>query len=227
MTRPQPQPHGGRSYQRRGYERAQLGVGMVTTHLTKQKALMVLLSIGLIALIIGLDKAKQPDISNMFAPSIKHQAAFGQPLTLREGTVRFTRIRAAKSVEVGSGILKKQINTSGIWLIVDYRFTATRESAYMGVTLNSRDNATYSASDRGGLSGKDSISGDAGFPVSGSFLFELPKDRIAGSYITVGQSSLGAWPLWDDQGIVPLGIDDAKARSLVRNAPALLTVAGD
>lgn len=220
-------PHGGQSYQRRGYERAQLGVGMITTHLTRQKALMMLLSLGLIALIVGLDKAKQPDISNMFAPSIKHQAAFGQPLTIRQGTVRFTRVRVAKSVQVGSDILKKQVNTSGIWVIVDYTFTARRESAYLGVALNSRDNATYGASDRGGLSAKDSISGDPGFPVTGSFLFEMPKDRIAGSYLTVGQSSLGDWPLWDDEGIVPLGIDDAKARSLVRNAPALLSVGGD
>jgi hypothetical protein len=221
------QPHGGQGYQRRGYERAQLGIGMVTTHLTRQKALMVLLSLGLIALIIGLDKAKQPDVSNMFAPSIKHQAAFGQPLTLREGTVRFTRIRAAKSVQVGSGILKKQVNTSGIWLIVDYTFTATRESAFMDVALNSRDNASYAASDRGGLAGKSDISGDPGFPVTGSFLFELPKSRIAGAYLAVGADSFGGWPLWDDEGIVSLGIDDAKAQSLVRNAPAMVNVAGD
>lgn len=215
----------GQGYQRRGYERAQLGVGMITTHLTRQKALMVLLSLGLVALIVGLDKAKQPDIANMFAPSIKHQAAFGQPLTLREGTVRFTRIRVAKSVQAGSGILKQQINTSGIWVVVDYTFTAVRESAYMDVALNSRDNATYKASDRRQLSSKSSISGDPGFPVSGSFLFEMPKDRIAGSYLTVGESSFG-WPLWDDEGIVPLGIDDARAKTLVRNAPALLNVGG-
>ncbi|MBO0889895.1 MAG: hypothetical protein J2P14_03200 [Acidothermales bacterium] len=217
---------GREGYQRRGYERAELGIGMITTHLTKQKALMVLLSLGLVALIVGLDKAKQPDIANMFAPSIKHQAALGQPLTLREGTVRFTRVRAARSVETGSGILKKQINTSGIWVIVDYRFTAVRQSANMDVALNSRDNATYAASDRGGLSSKSSISGDPGFPVSGSFLFEMPKSRIAGSYITVGQSSFG-WPLWDDEGIVPLGVDDAGAKTLIRNAPPLLHVGGD
>lgn len=221
------QPHGGQGYQRRGYERAQLGIGMVTTHLTRQKALMVLLSLGLVAVIIGLDKAKQPDIANNFAPSIKHQAAFGQPLTMREGTVRFTRVRAAKSVQTGSGILKKQVNTSGIWVIVDYRFTAARESAYMGVALNSRDNAHYGASDRGELSTKDTISGDAGFPVSGSFLFEMPRDRIAGSYLTVGSGSLGDWPLWDDEGIIPLGIDDARAASLVRDAPAIVNLGGD
>lgn len=96
----------------------------------------------------------------------------------------------------------------------------------MDVTLNSRDNATYEASDRGGLSSESNISGDPGFPVSGSFLFEMPKDRIAGSYLTVGESSFG-WPLWDDEGVVPLGIDDARANSLVRNAPALLNVGGD
>lgn len=216
----------GQGYQRRGYERAELGVGMITTHLTRQKALMVLLSLGLVALIVGLDKAKQPDIANMFAPSIKHQAALGKPLTIREGTVRFTRIRMAKSVQVGSGILKKQVNTSGIWVVVDYRFTAVRESADLAIQLNSRDNAAYEASDRGGLVGKDDISGDPGFPVSGSILFEMPKDRIAGSYITVGEWSGFGWPLWDDEGVVPLGIDDAEARSMVQNAPALLNVGG-
>lgn len=213
----------GQGYQRRGYGRAQLGVGMITTHLTRQKALMVLLSLGLVALIIGLDKAKQPDISNMFAPSIKHQAAFGQPVTLREGTVKFTRVRMAKSVQVGSGITKKQVNTSGIWMVVDYTFTAARESAFMAVALNGRDNATYDASDRGGLSSKSDISGDPGFPVSGSFLFEMPRDHIAGSYLTVGDSGFG-WPLWDDEGVVPLGIDDAEARSMVQKAPDLLSV---
>lgn len=213
-------------YQRRGYDRAQLGVGMITTHLTRQKALMVLVSLGLVVLIVALDMAKQPDIANMFAPSIKHQVTFGQPVKMREGTVTFTRIRMAKSVKVGSGFSEKQVNTSGIWVIIDYKFTAVRESAYLDVALNSRDNAAYDASDRGGLSSKSSITGDPGFPVSGSFLFEMPKDRIAGAYLTVGDPGFG-WPLWDDQGVVPLGLDDAEARALIEKAPALLQVGGD
>lgn len=214
-------------YQRHGYQKASLGVGMITTHLTRQKALMVLVSLGLLVLVVGLDKAKQPDEANAFAPSVKRQAAFGKPLEMREGKVTFTRIRVARSVQSGSGTFKKQINTSGIWVVVDYKFTAVREPASMDVALNSRDHDIYGATDRGDLSTKSSISGDPGFPTSGTFLFELPKNRLAGSYLTIGTgATYGGWPEWDDEGVVPLGIDEARAKTLAQNASPLLNVGG-
>lgn len=194
----------------------------VTTHLTRQKALMALLSVALLLLAVGVQKAKPPDESNAFAPSFKMQAALGEPIALRDGTVTFSNLRVAKSIQTGD-FTKKSLTTSGLWVVVDYKFMPQRESGYLNVSLQTPDHTTYRTSLRGGVSG---ITGDPGFPEKGTIPFEVRRDpaTLSGARLLVGSSGGFGVPLWDTEGIIPLGIDDARAARLVRDAPATLAV---
>lgn len=195
----------------------------VTTHLTRRKALMALLSVALFVLAIGVQKAKPPDESNAFAPSFKMQAKLGEPIALREGTITFSKLRVARSIQT-SGFTKKSLTTSGLWVVVDYAFMPKVESGSMNVSLQASDHTTYRASLRGGLS---NITGDPGFAEKGAVLFEVRRSpaTLSGARLLVGATGAFGVPLWDTEGVVPLGLDDARATRLVREAPATLAVA--
>ncbi|MQA77301.1 MAG: hypothetical protein GEV10_02280 [Streptosporangiales bacterium] len=195
----------------------------VTTHLTRQKALMALLSVALFLLAIGVQKAQPPDESNAFAPSFKIQGSLGETIALREGNITFSNLRVAKSIQTGDGFSKKSLTTSGLWLVVDYTFMPQRDSGYMNVSLQTPDHTTYRTSLRGGVSG---INGEPGFKEMGTIPFEVRRSAatLSGARLLVGNTGAFGVPLWDTEGIVPLGIDDARAARLVRDAPATLTV---
>lgn len=195
----------------------------VTTHLTRQKALMALLSIALLLLAIGIQKAEPPDESNAFAPSFKIQASLGEPIALREGTLTFDNLRVARSLQGGEGRTNGSFTSSGLWVVVDYTFHPRRKAGSMSVLLQTTDHTTYRASLRLGLS---SITGDPGFPTKGTIPFEVHRSptTLSGARLLVGSTTAFGVPLWDTQGVVPLRIDDTRATHLVRDAPATLTI---
>lgn len=196
----------------------------ITTHLSRRTFAVVALCIGLVALVVGVQMAKPSKEQNQFAPSIKTVGSLHEPVKMRQGTLTFTKVRVAKKL-VTTGLGKEDLTTSGMWLLVDYRFLPVRESDSMSPELYTSDNTKYPASNRaGGSTMSSNISGEPGFTKKGIVAFEVSKDVLSGSRVVVGNNGLFGLPLWDDQAIVPLGIDDAKARKLVADAPASIKV---
>lgn len=199
----------------------------VTTHLNRRSALTILLSIGMILLIIAVQMARPSKAQNQFAPSFKNVGAMGEPIEMREGTLTVTRLRMGKTLETADALSDETLTTSANWLLVDYRFVPRREKGAMDVTLYSGENARYRASTRPGASAtKSMIYGEPGFPQSGDIAFEVPESALPGSRLVIGNAGAFGIPLWDSEAVIPLGIDRARAKRLVDEAPATLTVRG-
>lgn len=196
-----------------------------TTRLSGRGAVAVLVSIGLAAAAILMQMAKPPDVGNAFAPSVKVQGVFGEPVHLREGDLTLKNLRSAQTLQGGSGVTAQKATTPGIWLVIDYRFKPARKQESMDVTLHTRDHTEYPATTRAGSTAtSDSIEGLPGFTQKGVIAFELPPKQLAGSTVTVGDGSAFGVPLWDTQAVIPLGIDNAQATELVKQAPKILKV---
>lgn len=197
----------------------------ITTHLNRRSALSVLVALAMVVLVTGMQLARPSKEQNEFAPSFKLVGEVGKPVEMREGTLTITGVRVARSLQAGTGTFGEKVPTNAYWLLVDFKFFQLRESESMNVELYTADNTKYAASLRPSANAaKTSIYSEPGFESRGIVAFEVPKAGLAGSRVVVGNGGIYGIPLWDHQAVVPLGIDEARADRLVKNAPAVIVL---
>lgn len=199
----------------------------VTTHLNRRTALTVLTALAMVVLVLGIQLARPSEEQNEFAPSFKLVAELGETVEMREGTLTLTRLRVASEALQTGGLTAERVKTNAYWLLVDYEFVQRRKSEGMGVELYTVDNTEYQASGRpGSTSTVTRIYAEPGFDTSGVIAFELPKDALPGARLVIDNGSAYGLPLWDHQAVIELGIDQAKADRLVKDAPAVIELKG-
>ncbi|HEX6471946.1 MAG TPA: hypothetical protein VF069_22825 [Streptosporangiaceae bacterium] len=107
----------------------------------------------------------------------------------------------------------------GIFVVVRFRARAEREPFAMGhVRLETRGGLSYDEGGRGGFFGDAEKTYQPMLWTPGTLLFEIPKDRLAGSRVVFGQAD----PLnqLSAEAVVDLGIDKATAARLAARPPA-------
>ncbi|MQA06420.1 MAG: hypothetical protein GEV07_28120 [Streptosporangiales bacterium] len=195
----------------------------ITTHLSKRSLLTVLLCLGMVVLVVGIQLAKPSKAQNQFAPGFKTVGRLGAPIEMREGTVMFSDLRSAKMLKM-EGFLDKKLASSATWIVVEFEFEPVRENESLDVSLYSSNNTRYRASLRPSLPVTSSINGEPGFTHKGMVAFEVPKSQLVDARLVVGNEGLFGVPLWDSQAVIPLGVDQARADELVDDAPASMTI---
>ncbi|HEY3512392.1 hypothetical protein [Kribbella sp. NPDC051137] len=102
------------------------------------------------------------------------------------------------------------------FVVVDATVTATREPMHiMGVKIRSADGVTYLGSNRSGLDQVD-LTGTAfspDIPVHGSFVVEMPADKVPGATFLVMEKSI--LNDLEPQVTVPLGDNAPKLEDVV------------
>lgn len=195
----------------------------ITTHLSRRSLLAVLLSVGMVVLIIGMQLAKPSKAQNQFAPGFKIVGRLGEPIEMREGTLTFTNLQSAKTLTEG-GLSDDELTSSVTWIVLEYEFEPVREGESMDVSLYGSDNSRYRASLRPSFPAVSSITGDPGFTEKGLVAFEVPKAQLVDARVVVGNVGLFGVPLWDSQVVVPLDIDETRADELVADAKPSLRI---
>jgi len=118
-----------------------------------------------------------------------------------------------------------QLRTPGVWLSVLGQTEALREPGYVSAQLRTRDGLVYLATspERLKLDGFNlrERALAPGLPEQGAWFFEVPPDRLQGAHLQFYWGNLlphGGDSLVD----VDLGIDAAKARTLMAEAKPVL-----
>jgi hypothetical protein len=143
----------------------------------------------------------------------------------RIGTVVGNRVFSVivDRVDVASAIVKDQITarktmpSPGVFVIVYLRIRSNQKPFTPGrVRLTTRGGLSYDESGRSDVFDRSGtyepmLWGDA------SYVFEIPKDRLAGSRLVIGES--GLLTQLSAEVDVSLGLDGRKAAELVAHAP--------
>jgi hypothetical protein len=125
--------------------------------------------------------------------------------------------------DVGGSVTKKfgsnsAHRTDGVFLFVHLRAMAETEPYNMGhARLETRDGLVYREGGRVGILTDSSETYEPMLWSTGTLLFELPKDRLAGARVIVGVRD--ALNQLSAESVIDLGIDDAKAAQLTGRRP--------
>lgn len=155
------------------------------------------------------------------------QARMQTPLAARGhiGAVVGNRVFSVKvdKVDVATSITKQDVFSTpapmpslGIFVIVSARLRSNEKPFQVGgVRLATRGGLSYQESGRpaipsGGADYEPMLWGKA------TFVFEIPKDRLAGARLVVGEQQF--MTQLSAQAVVDLGIDDAQAERLLSHA---------
>lgn len=194
-------------------------------HLTRGNAVLALVSCAILVMVVLTQLARPATEfdSNAFAPSFKVTGTIGERVDLRGGTITLSDLRLARSLQPASGTEDEEpLETPGVWVLVDYQFVGARKSESLQPKLVTIDHRTYRPSNRPGSATTTSVLGEPGFPDTGTFAFEVPRNALSGSSVTIGADSPFGDALWDTKAVISLDIGDDEATRLVRRAPAKL-----
>jgi hypothetical protein len=107
----------------------------------------------------------------------------------------------------------------GLFVIVRFQAKAEREPVRLGhIRLETRGGLSYSEGGRGTLISGAIKTYQPLLWTPGTLLFELPKNRLAGAQVVVGQADLLSQ--LSAESVIDLGIDKAKAARLAAQPPA-------
>jgi hypothetical protein len=107
------------------------------------------------------------------------------------------------------------------FVVVDAPITATREPIHVSnVRIRSSDGVTYLGANRNGLHEVDLTGSELSpdIPVRGSFVVEMPADKVPGATLLVMEKSI--LNDLEPQVTVPLGPDAPKVQDVVALTPA-------
>lgn len=149
-----------------------------------------------------------PTSSSVANAQFIHSGTVGQPVDLRTGSVKVTRVRSAAEVQSGNQVA----TTPGIWLVVDVDFTPKNEPrSLLSPQLSDSMDRSF-----GGSQAINSVlcgSGQPGMVLGCTFALELPKDALRGATLLLHtEDSLYAVPF--DVASIDLGIDESRAEQL-------------
>lgn len=190
------------------------------------KVVSGILVAGLLAVAMWLSSLK-PDLDANLQNPIINRGRIGQVASNRVFDLKVRR------VDVAGGIKKHSVldnnppmRTSGIFVVVYIDVKSNLKPLTLGhARLTTRNGVTYDETGRVGLKVPAASSYQPMLWGKGGFVFEIPKDRLAGSHMIVGRSdptnSLTA------ETDIDLGISGHKAAAMLAHAPADYTLKGD
>jgi hypothetical protein len=186
-----------------------------------RKLVAGLLTAALMALAMWLYTFK-PHIEAGLQEPITSSGRVGSVVTNPVFSVKVRKVDVARSI-TKSSFLKPQVMPSiGLFLVVQLDIRSNKKPFAPGhVRLATRGGVSYAESGRAAL---PTINGDfqplLWAPVT--YVFELPKDRLAGARLIVGQSAL--LNQLSAETSVDLGIDDQRAAQLGAHPAATYTL---
>ena len=119
--------------------------------------------------------------------------------------------------DVAASVTKKFGNVphvaDGVFMVIHFHARAEHEPYTMGhARLETTDGLSYREGGRGGIFGGAEKTYEAMLWSPGTMLFEVPKDRLAGVRLVVGQNII--LNQLSAESVIDLGIDKAKAAQL-------------
>jgi hypothetical protein len=183
-------------------------------------------------------KAHTPDdYDHRYAP-LASEGHLGEPVTAGGFTVKVESVTAARSVNSdGGGVIRPD----GVFVIVKASARSRREPLQLWTALlRTRDGREFRETVKGvtvpGTDTLDAVALGPGLWQRGVFVFEIPPSQLAGATLLVSDRPEnekdppeGFPPFGFEltaQANIALGIDDARARSLVAEAPEGITLRG-
>ncbi|GAA1258535.1 hypothetical protein GCM10009677_06600 [Sphaerisporangium rubeum] len=186
----------------------------------------VLTAASLFVAIVVVQRAT-PSVDQRYGPIVS-RGRLGEQVDTTAFRFRVDRVQLATSIRMTDdfGFVRDPSSTSGVWVVVWATVVATREEmAVQGTRLRTPDGTEYLANSSI-FSTLDKTPLQPGIPMYGPMLFEIPEDRLAGTWLAVRRHSGGARAL-DTLGPaidVDLGLSAEYAARLVADAPPSLTV---
>jgi hypothetical protein len=176
-----------------------------------RKAVAGVLTVALMALAMWLYTFK-PHIEARVQDPITSSGRVGSVVANRVFSVKVTKVDVASSI-TKSSFLKPQVMPSiGLFLIVQLNIKSNKKPFQPGhVRLATRGGMSFTESGRAAL---PSISGDFQpmLWAPATYIFELPKDRLAGARLIIGEPAL--LNQLSAETSVDLGIDGDRAAQL-------------
>lgn len=163
----------------------------------------------------------QPDLESKSMNPIRTQGRIGKVVTNDAFSIRIDRYDVATSLTSSSPSSQPRV-TDGLFLVVHFQARAEHEPYTMAhARLETRGGLTYA--EGGGITGIFSSSEATYQPKlwgSGTFVFEIPKDRLAGARVVIGQKLTTLVTDLSAENVIDLGIDKAKAAQLAARPAA-------
>lgn len=138
-------------------------------------------TLALVALLVaGVAVVTAPDDQEEFAP-IDRRGAVGETVAARALDVRVDDVRVARGLEPAPDAVAGETpdtGTRGAWVVVDATVTWNIEAGSLGYSVLRIGDREYRAAD---ILPQPSLLGlpmQAGVPVSGSFVFEVPRSAL-------------------------------------------------
>lgn len=165
---------------------------------------------GLVALVlVAVMAATAPDVT--VPPRSWRRIAVGETGTIRDLSLTVIDVRAIRTLDVHGTPFTSRV----AFVVVRAEVAATDDPTYLGqVWLTTRDGRRYDPREEW-TTAQPPVPAQPGFTVTGSWVFEVPPDRLAGAELVVDND--GAEFDWYDVGLrAELGLDaDAIGRQLL------------
>jgi hypothetical protein len=160
----------------------------------------------------------QPDLQARRTDPVRTTGTAGEEVANPVFSVRVQRVDVARSLKSGSSLSgAREFGTDGIFVIVDMQLKSNKEPFRLQTThLETPGGYDYSSGPRLGLSDLVAISYEPLIWARAVVVFEIPKNRLAGARIVIGESKL--LNQLSAETAVDLGIGKAKAADLIAHA---------
>lgn len=163
-----------------------------------------------------------------YAP-LSSSGSVGEAVTSGPFSVRVDKVTVAGSVSEGAyrgHVPALRPASSAIFVVVDARIQATSEATKLPTVYLESGDTHYTPSDKGTQKAFTEAVAEPGYWTSGAWLFELPKDALAGARLAVSPRAVDDNPApvrvfphygfeLSPQVEVDLGLTGAKAESLL------------
>lgn len=176
--------------------------------------------LGLVLIVAVLAVGRLTPTPNDRVAQIATHGKLGETIDTGGFTVNVHKVQATTTLTAQSSFGDKSAQrTDQIWLVLDATIRGDwRPTTYNDARLETSGGFLFRASERitSELVTEDMI--QPGLARRGMIVFELPKNRLAGAKLRLGRSLTEDVRL-GPEAVVDLGIDDAKAKQLVEDAP--------
>jgi hypothetical protein len=163
---------------------------------------------------------RQPDLEANSMNPLRTYGRIGAVVKNDVFSVRIDRYDVAASITTTSLSAGAHV-ADGLFLVVHFQARAEQRPYTMGhVRLETRDGRTYNEGGRIGLLTKPDGTYQPMLWESGTLVFEVPKDRLAGARVVIGQTEGTLVNDLSAENVIDLGIDNAKAARLAARPAA-------
>ncbi|MFD0902544.1 hypothetical protein [Actinomadura sediminis] len=163
--------------------------------------------------------AFQPKVEAGMLDPIRTDGRIGAEVATPAFTLRVESVAAARSLAPDSVLGDKPpVATDGVYIVVRARGMARDEPVQLrSAALETPDGHTFEPAQRPGAADPPQATLQPMLWTNTAFVFELPKDRVAGAHLVVGTG--GLLPQLSSAADIDLGLTRSRAAELVRKAP--------